>query len=139
MNKASFGLAMLMAVGFSGSVHAQTALVDLAAIAAACSGTADTCQAVVARQIATLRTAGLTPDQINTQVAVVSAAVVSASAAAATPAARASAAAALTTAAAASTSPQQRESIATAAGNVASGVTTPSEAVAATPESFSAT
>lgn len=139
MKHTSMALAFFAAVGFSAPANAQASLVNVAEISAACSGTAASCQAVVARQIASLRARGLTQAQINAQVAVIAAAVVSASATVATPAARAAVASALSSVAAASSNAQQRASIVAAATSVATGTTPPGQAAATTPQSFSAT
>lgn len=63
--------ASCMMIAFSTPVMAQTPLVDAAAIEAACAASAEACELAVAQAIATLKAAGLSAADMNTQLGVI--------------------------------------------------------------------
>jgi hypothetical protein len=121
----SFVTASLLSVISVSSAAAQAATtVDRANIAAVCAASSSQCQALIAREIARLKAAGLTAAELGTELAVVAAGLVDA--AKSNPSLQASLGNALNTVAAAAPSPAQAASIAEVAevvgGGGASGV-----------------
>lgn len=114
------GTVLAATMSFSAAATAQTALVDTAAISAACSTSGAACTVAVRAAIVRLRAAGLTPAALNAQLGVIAGTAVRA-AASLPPAQRVAVAASLREIAAASTNAGQIASITQVATAIEAG------------------